>query len=294
MPTLPQFLHVAREERVAEVGLQPDIQQLRRTDSDVAVAREVGINLYGKQDTCPNHAGRGIIVGIVQQLVHIVAHTVGNDDFLGQTPQNLPHADDSRVIVKLLSPQELGQQVGRPLDGAGHQLRGKGDEHAEGHRIARGLDIAAIHVDGVADGLERVKRDTHRQQDIQCGPVGIYPEKPQQVHKAVPHEVQILEHGQDAQVEHDVGRCPRAVMARAVAAHHQRRAECGHRREHDQAQHLPVPPTIKNVTGDQQEQVLPLEVAAQAPVDEKHQGQEQRVCIGIKLHKSVTKVVNSF
>ena len=97
------------------------------------------------------------MIRIIQDLVHIVTDAVGNDDLLGQTPQDLTHSNDRRGIVEGFGTQELRQQVGGALDGASHQLREKGDEHAEGHHVARGLDVATININGVADSLECIE-----------------------------------------------------------------------------------------------------------------------------------------
>ena len=104
------------------------------------------------------------------------------------------------------------------------------------------------------------------------------------MHKTVAQEIQVLEHAQDAQVQHDIDRRPCLVTAAAVALHHQRRAPRGHRGEQDKAQHAPVPPTIEHITGGKQEQVLQLETVAQPPIDKEYQGKEQGVGIGVKLH----------
>ena len=37
VPPLPQFLHVAREERVVEVGTQPDVQQACRAEKEIII-----------------------------------------------------------------------------------------------------------------------------------------------------------------------------------------------------------------------------------------------------------------
>ena len=52
---------------------------------------------------------------------------------------------------------DLGQQVGGPLDGARDELREEGDEGAKGDGVTGGLEVAAIDVDGVGEGLEGVE-----------------------------------------------------------------------------------------------------------------------------------------
>ena len=157
--------------------------------------------------------------------------------------------DEVRTEREHLLSQELRQQVGGSLNRAGNQLREERDKHAEGHHVARRLDVAAVNVDGVTNGLERVERDAHRQQDVKRGPVGIYTEQSQEVHKTVAQEVQILEHAQDAQVEHDVQCCPRLVGPRTVTAHQHRAAPCRDRRQDNQTQHTPIPPAVEHIAG---------------------------------------------
>ena len=51
-------------------------------------------------------------------------------------------------------------------DGALNQLREEGDEQREAHGVLLRRVLAVIHVDQVADGLERVKGDAQRQQQV--------------------------------------------------------------------------------------------------------------------------------
>ena len=88
---------------------------------------------------------------------------VGHEHLLEQTPQDAPRSIHRRVIVEAVKLVELRQQVGGALNRAGHKLREESDIREEGGDVAGRLQLPAVHVDAVAQRLEGVERDAHRQ-----------------------------------------------------------------------------------------------------------------------------------
>ena len=72
---------------------------------------------------------------------------------------------------------KLGQQMGCSFDGAGDELGKEAHIGEETHRVVRGRYAASIYVDRVAERLERIEGDPHRQQDIDGNPVEAEAEK---------------------------------------------------------------------------------------------------------------------
>ena len=62
---------------------------------------------------------------------------------------------------------ELRQKIGRADDRPGDQLRKERDEEGEPEKAPLRRQIAAVNVDAVAEALERVEADPHRQEDLQ-------------------------------------------------------------------------------------------------------------------------------
>ena len=138
-------------------------------------------------------------------MVHIHSAIVGHHNLLEQTPQYLAHSVNGSIIVEFPFFQKLGQQVGRPLDGAGHQLREERNESEESDDVFGRFYLATIDIYGIRKGLESVKRNTngkyHLQQKSICSDM-------EQLCKFRDEEVVILEQCKDAKVQDDVERRP--------------------------------------------------------------------------------------
>ena len=202
VPTTPELGNVAAEIRHVEVPHQPDAEQLGRADGNVAVAREVAVNLEGEEDGGKEQRASGLLRVGRKHLVDIDSTIVGHHDILEQAPQYLSHAINSGVVVELALLEELRQEVGRPFDGSGHQLREERDEGEEGDDVLRRLNLATIHVDAVTEGLESVERDAYGKYHLQQQPVRGDVE---QLRELGDEEVVVLENGQYQQVQDDVG-----------------------------------------------------------------------------------------
>jgi len=92
---------------------------------------------------------------------------VGNHHLLEETPEHLTQAVYCLVATELPLPLKLRQQVCGPLDGTGNELREETDEGEEGEQVARGTNLPAVDIDGVAQRLEGVEADAHGQDHLQ-------------------------------------------------------------------------------------------------------------------------------
>lgn len=97
---------------------------------------------------------------------------------------------------------ELAQQPGGALNGPRHQLGEEGDEHHVAQQIPLHLHVPPVHVDGVAEGLEDVEGDTHRQQQIQLGHPEGYAGAGQKGIEIFYGKIGIFEEEQQGQVQH--------------------------------------------------------------------------------------------
>lgn len=146
MPTAPELRNVPAEIRHVEVAHQLDAEQLRRSDGDVAIARKVAVNLEGEEDGGKQKRASALLRVSRENLVHIHRAVVGHHNLLEQAPQDLAHSVNGCVVVEFPFLQELRQEVGCPLDGAGHQLREERDEGEEGDDVPRRLNLATIDI----------------------------------------------------------------------------------------------------------------------------------------------------
>ncbi len=76
-----------------------------------------------------------------------------------------------RPLTAVLFP-ELGQKPRRALDRPGHELGEEADVEREYAEMPLGLALAAVDVDGVAEGLEGIEGDADRKQDVELGQRG--------------------------------------------------------------------------------------------------------------------------
>ena len=109
VPPAPELGDVAAEIRHVEVAHQLDPEQLRRSDGDVGVAREVAIDLESEENGGEEQGASALLRVSRKHLVDVFRAVVGHHDFLEQAPQDLPHAVDGGVVVEFALFQELRQ-----------------------------------------------------------------------------------------------------------------------------------------------------------------------------------------
>ena len=176
----------------------------------------------------------------------LIAAVVGHGNLLEKSPKDLPHAINGLRVVESARLCELRQQIGRSLNRTGHQLWEKAHEREELHNITGGFQLPAINVDAVAQRLESVEADAHRQYDVEQQTVGAAVQK--EVRERGDKEVVVLEHTEDGQVQHYI-RNMHDFRDRAVAMtfDEDAAAPAAERGEGNQEKKTPVPPTIKEV-----------------------------------------------
>ena len=166
MPSTPKFCYVAREIRVVEVTHQFDAKEFGSTDCDVRVTGEISVYLEG-EEYCGKKQGTACLCVVGSPyLVHISGAIIGYDDFLKQTPQDLTHTIYALVVREPTFSQELRQKVCGSFDRSGDELREESDKRKEGDDVFGWFYLFAINVDGVAEGLESVERDSYRKDDF--------------------------------------------------------------------------------------------------------------------------------
>ena len=113
--------------------------------------------------------------------------------------------DDEKPLPQIVKAEavgcfELAEQVSGALDGARDKLGEEGDEERVGEEIPLGLNLAPVHIHGVAEGLEGIEGDAHREQNIHRRDARLHVQKFQGPVQKVNGEVKILEKEEDAEV----------------------------------------------------------------------------------------------
>ena len=142
----------------------------------------------------------------------------------------------------------MRQEVGGALDGPSNELREEGDKGAKGDGVSGGLEVVAVDVDGVGEGLEGEKGDADGQDDLQGG--GVHGDA-----EAVPcgdpvfdEEVGVLEVAKDAEVDGEGDPDPSLFARLGVGLFNADADEdVDEGREGDAPEEAPVSPAVEDV-----------------------------------------------
>src|ERR1700693_1389518 len=168
MPAPTKILHTVGEVGLAEVDHEVEAEQLRRSTGDVAVPAEISINLPGESIGSEQHYGKtGLAKCAAKRGVGNQCAIVRNDTFAKQ-----PFEDEQQAVKKLIRiprPRflNLRQQMRRPLDGTGDEMREQADEEAVFKKRPRGGYSAMVDVHDIRNLLKCVERDAGRKDDSQ-------------------------------------------------------------------------------------------------------------------------------
>jgi hypothetical protein len=253
---------------------------------DVGVAREIAIDLDREGIGAEQHF-RGLRAG--SRSVGRVDHgrdVVADHDFLEQAPEHQPGPGPDTFQVDPAVFDDLGQEPAGAFDRAGHQLREEGHEQREVQQSAGRLDLAAIDVYGVAQGLKGIERNSdwkhHLERERPHGDADCV----QQLGKALGKEAEILEDPEDPQIDDHAGgdQTPAAAPIIGFRKPDTERI-IDHRRQDDQTQETPVPGTVKDVAGGQQPSVLrPMRKMRKYRIDREYDDEEERELEAVEQH----------
>ena len=118
---------------------------------------------------------------------------IGDDHLLEEAPEHLATTINGLVVLKTTLALELGQQMGSPFNRTCYKLREETDIGKEGHNIMGSTEFMLIDIDGITKGLESIKADAHRQNDIQRNPIQLKTHGREQERKTLDKEIVILE-----------------------------------------------------------------------------------------------------
>ena len=161
VPTAPKVGDTVGLVGGAEVGGNLEAHPEGDTNGDVAVAREVAIELQGIAIDTHEIFKSGVKRGVVEDAVDkVLSDIVGDDGLLEES-----HHDEPQTCAKHLARHnerlpELGQEGAGTKDGARKQSGKEGDKKGQVEQVTGGAHLAAIDVDDVAQRLEGEEGDT--------------------------------------------------------------------------------------------------------------------------------------
>ena len=216
---------------------------------------------------------------------------VRHDDLL-EKPRQDEQPRATRVDPRLEARHRLHlrQQVRRPHDRPRHKLREERQVVCEVDHVPGRPDLAAIHVHHVAQRLEGVEGDAHRQHDavderqhhllkvdqLRGGPQPGAHRNGQRHEHVEDQEARVLEHAQHEQVRRDAqrhGAPPRPRIRQAIHPHRHGMVE--QRRGQQHQRELPAPPAVEEQAAEQQSGLSDPWPGNREPVDGEDDGEEQ-------------------
>ena len=165
MPPLPEFHHRPGDIGIVEVLQKFEPEHPPQTDSHVAVAGKVKVDLKSiSRQPQPRPDSRQILgcQGLIPQL----ANSVGKKDLLRRAHGEAPDAGDE--FVQILPPLlQLIRHGFIAYNGTGDELGEQCYIRAKDDGILLHRRVLTVDVDGVAHGLEGIEADADRQRQPQ-------------------------------------------------------------------------------------------------------------------------------
>ena len=202
MPIAPELANVPAEKGGVEVIHQLHTQHFGSTHGNGGIAAKVAIDLDGEKDRGDDDMRAAVIpVGGAVHRVHQNGGPVGDDDLQKEAPEHQQEALPQIVKGETVGDSQLAQQILRPLNGAGHQLGEEGDKKGIAEEVSFRGNLSPVHINGIAQSLEGVEGDAHRQQHVKGRVVKLKADMDQYGIEAVNGEIEILEEEQNRQVD---------------------------------------------------------------------------------------------
>ena len=285
VPTPPELGDIPAEIRNVEVPHQLDTEQLGCADGNIRITGEISVDLEGKENGGQQQRAAALRLVGGKHLIHKDGAVIGHDHLLEQAPENLSHPIDTLVIRESARLPELRQQVRRPFDRAGHQLREEADESEELDDVAGRRQLSTVHVDGITERLESVETDADGKDYLDQQ--SVRPPAEKGVREGSDEEVVVLENSQNQQVNDGVDGIHRLRLPGILPEllDQQARSETARGSECDQEKEPPVPPSVEDVGYHYHEEILQLEVLTEdEPIEQKDYRQKDGEFYGVEKH----------
>ena len=176
---------------------------------------------------------------------------------------------------------KLRDELARPHDRSGEELREEGQKTGKQREVPDRLELAPVAVDGVAHPDEDVEGNAHREQDLEGVELPCSPQHPDQVRAGVQEEICVLEVPQEAQVQGD--RDPDAHRPSRRPPVHPQPGDIVDDRHEKQKRSILRDRTHVEEVADPQEPPLP-EPEGKKPEPGDRSGEEHGECSAVEEH----------
>ena len=168
VPSVPELGNRRTLVRAVEVLRKVKSEQKSNSDSHIAVARKVAVNLKGKTVDSEQILQARIERRVVENsLDKVDAYIVADDCFLEQSGNNQEQSFAKCFTSNNHLSVYLRNEITRPYDWSGNQLREEAYEEGIVEQTVERLQLSSVHIDCVAERLEGEERYSDRQHDIE-------------------------------------------------------------------------------------------------------------------------------
>ena len=165
MPAPPYAAEGAGFQRCLKVFQQIVAQNAGRTQNNVAAARKIHIQPYGKQQGGRQQVRSAQFGGVLVHRRNVQVEVVGDDHFFGVAPQHTERAARAAGIAEPAAFFDLRAQMGVALDRTRDQRGEVADKQRIVQRIFFHLAAPFKYVNGVTQRGQRKVAQPHRCQN---------------------------------------------------------------------------------------------------------------------------------
>ena len=195
MPAAPEFPDGLGHIGVVKVLNEVEPKDLAKTNGHIAVTGEIEVNVQHEGNGVHPVKQNALLPGLPEEL-HKQSEVVRQNYLFGKTHQE-PAQPQGHLVPTVGTVFQLPGHIHIPDNGTGDQLGEQGHIGAEADGVFLHLGIAPIHIDGIAEALEGIEADTHRQRQPQ--------QRDAQTRdgvEALHEEVRVFENAQKGQADH--------------------------------------------------------------------------------------------
>ena len=277
VPPPPELRHRLREVRAVEILHQLEPHHLRRPHGNRRIAAEVAVYLHGEQHARQKVLAPLVPVHIPIDRVHQERDPVRNDDLLEVPPEHQEEPPAHVLIREGSFPANLPQEVLRALNRPCDKLGEERHEQRILEEVPLHVDFLPVHVHRVAQRLEDVEGDPHRQKQVKPGLQQLHPEPGEDEVDVFDCKMEILEQEQHRQVQDEAHRhkdpLPAFPLRLAVAPVYQKPAQVGDRRRVQEQQGiLCIPAHVEEIACHEEPQIA--DFFRHHEVNEHHNGEK--------------------
>ena len=149
-----------------EILHQPNSHNACTAYGNIGVAREVAVDLHGKEGGRDDNAEGGCALNVVIYRIYVDGYKIRNADLLEETDYHMLRALNGVFIRPGVPLAELGHKVAGSLDRTRNKLWEEGYKEGVEEEITLGKNVASVYVYNVGKRLEGIEGNAHGKEQI--------------------------------------------------------------------------------------------------------------------------------